>query len=54
MGCYGIGVSRLLAAVLEIGCQSGASDRMVWPHPIAPYHVCILPMAQVYTCEALS
>jgi prolyl-tRNA synthetase len=40
MGCYGIGISRLLAAVVE-----GSHDArgMRWPRPIAPYTACILP-----------
>lgn len=39
MGCYGIGVSRLAASVIE----SLHDERgMVWPTSIAPYRVCIL------------
>lgn len=47
MGCYGIGVSRLLAAALEVGCERGGEDRLVWPRPIAPFHVCVLPFIHV-------
>ncbi len=36
MGCYGIGVSRLPAAIIE---QSHDSEGMIWPMAIAPYHV---------------
>lgn len=36
MGCYGIGVSRLLATSVE---QSHDDDGIVWPLAIAPYHV---------------
>jgi prolyl-tRNA synthetase len=36
MGCYGIGVSRLLAAAVE---QSNDADGIVWPISIAPYQV---------------
>jgi prolyl-tRNA synthetase len=41
MGCYGIGVSRLVATTLE---QSNDADGMIWPMVIAPYqvHVCTL------------
>lgn len=40
MGCYGIGISRLLATVAEV-CHD---DRgIVWPGSIAPYRVCIVP-----------
>lgn len=40
MGCYGLGVSRLLAAVLEV--NSSGND-MRWPVPIAPYLLSIIP-----------
>ncbi|WP_218081305.1 proline--tRNA ligase [Anthocerotibacter panamensis] len=36
MGCYGIGVSRLPAALIE---QSHDADGMIWPLAIAPYQV---------------
>ena len=36
MGCYGIGVSRILAAVVE---QNHDDDGIIWPMPIAPYQV---------------
>ena len=36
MGCYGIGVSRLVAAAVE---QHNDSDGIVWPMSIAPFHV---------------
>ncbi|OAD74424.1 hypothetical protein PHYBLDRAFT_22752 [Phycomyces blakesleeanus NRRL 1555(-)] len=40
MGCYGIGVTRLLASVAE----ATHDDRgIVWPTSIAPYSVCIVP-----------
>ncbi|CAO3624997.1 unnamed protein product [Cunninghamella blakesleeana] len=39
MGCYGIGISRLLASVAE----SRTDDRgLVWPASIAPYKICII------------
>ncbi|KAI8089603.1 uncharacterized protein BX664DRAFT_264257 [Halteromyces radiatus] len=39
MGCYGIGISRLLATVAE----SKTDDRgLVWPSSIAPYKACII------------
>ena len=41
MGCYGIGVTRTLQAVIE---QSHDKDGIVWPLPVAPYHVCITPL----------
>jgi prolyl-tRNA synthetase len=39
MGCYGIGVSRLLAAAVE---QSHDTDGIVWPMSIAPYQLHIV------------
>ena len=41
MGCYGIGVGRTLAAVIE---QSHDSDGIIWPVAVAPYHVVIIPV----------
>lgn len=40
MGCYGIGVSRLLAAALEV---SSTDKELRWPVSIAPYLLSILP-----------
>ena len=36
MGCYGIGVTRTIAAVIE---QNHDKDGIIWPWPVAPYHV---------------
>ena len=41
MGCYGIGVSRIVAAAVE---QNHDDRGMIWPEPIAPFHVALLPM----------
>jgi prolyl-tRNA synthetase len=41
MGCFGIGVSRLLPAVIE---SSHDSKGIIWPFSIAPYRVCIVPL----------
>lgn len=43
MGCFGVGVSRLLQACIEVLSPS-SGDRIVWPKQIAPYRVCILPL----------
>ncbi|BAC90466.1 proline--tRNA ligase [Gloeobacter violaceus] len=40
MGCYGVGVSRLPAAVVE---QSHDNDGILWPIAIAPYQVVLVP-----------
>ncbi len=41
MGCYGIGVTRTLQAIIE---QSNDKDGVVWPASVAPYTVCITPL----------
>lgn len=40
MGCYGIGVSRLVAASIE---QNNDNNGILWPRNIAPYEIYILP-----------
>ena len=39
MGCYGIGVSRLVAAAIE---QNNDDKGIIWPHSIAPYDINII------------
>ncbi|HEX3011494.1 MAG TPA: proline--tRNA ligase [Syntrophomonadaceae bacterium] len=41
MGCYGIGISRTMAAAVE---QNFDENGIIWPIPIAPYHVIIVPV----------
>lgn len=41
MGCYGIGVTRVVAAAIE---QNHDDQGIIWPTAIAPFHVVILPM----------
>jgi len=41
MGCYGIGVSRIVAAAIE---QNHDDSGMIWPTSIAPFQVALLPM----------
>jgi prolyl-tRNA synthetase len=41
MGCYGIGVTRTMQAVIE---QSHDDNGIVWPLSVAPYTVCITPL----------
>ena len=41
MGCYGIGVTRTLQAVVE---QCNDKDGIVWPASVAPYTVCVTPL----------
>lgn len=42
MGCYGIGVSRTLAAMVE---QNHDDYGLIWPAAIAPAHVCLIPLS---------
>ena len=42
MGCYGIGVTRTLQAVIE---QCNDKDGIIWPLAVAPFQVCITPLA---------
>ena len=41
MGCYGIGVTRIVAAAIE---QNHDDRGIIWPEPIAPFHVVLVPM----------
>ncbi len=41
MGCYGIGIGRTVAASIE---QNHDEQGIIWPMPIAPYHVAITPV----------
>jgi prolyl-tRNA synthetase len=41
MGCYGIGVTRVVAAAIE---QNHDSRGIIWPAPIAPFDVALIPI----------
>ena len=41
MGCYGMGVSRLVGAIIE---QHHDENGIVWPTIIAPFHIVIIPI----------
>jgi len=41
MGCYGIGVTRVVAAAIE---QNHDERGICWPEPLAPFQVAVLPM----------
>ncbi len=41
MGCYGIGITRMVAAVIE---QRHDENGIQWPFSIAPYHVHVVPV----------
>ena len=50
MGCYGIGVTRTLQAVIE---QGNDKDGIIWPMSVAPYRVCITPLNVDANSEAM-
>ena len=41
MGCYGIGVTRIVAAAIE---QNHDERGIVWPAPLAPFQVVLVPL----------
>ncbi|WP_129726771.1 proline--tRNA ligase [Ectobacillus funiculus] len=41
MGCYGIGVSRVVAAIAE---QFNDESGLLWPSAVAPFHVHVIPV----------
>jgi len=41
MGCYGIGVTRVVAAAIE---QNHDEQGIIWPEPIAPFSVVLVPL----------
>lgn len=41
MGCYGIGVSRIVAAAIE---QNHDENGIIWPDAIAPFQIAIIPL----------
>ncbi len=41
MGCYGIGVSRLLSAIIE---QNSDENGIIWPQTIAPFDIHVVPV----------
>jgi len=49
MGCYGIGVSRLIAAIIE---TNNDANGIIWPQEVAPFDVEILPV-QVTDLESM-
>ncbi|MBP6344187.1 MAG: proline--tRNA ligase, partial [Candidatus Omnitrophica bacterium] len=50
MGCYGIGVSRMIAAIIEASHDAAG---IIWPKEVAPFDVEILPL-QVTDPESMS
>ncbi len=50
MGCYGIGVTRTMQAVIE---QSHDDNGIIWPLTVAPYTVCITPLTVAPESEVM-
>jgi prolyl-tRNA synthetase len=50
MGCYGIGVTRTLQAIIE---QDNDKDGIIWPLSVAPYQVCITPLSVAPDSQAM-
>ena len=48
MGCYGIGVSRVVASAIE---QNSDENGIIWPDAIAPFQVSIVPMNMAKSAE---
>ncbi|XP_046475439.1 probable proline--tRNA ligase, mitochondrial [Neodiprion pinetum] len=40
MGCFGLGLTRILGAALEI---LSSDEELRWPRPLVPYNVCVMP-----------
>lgn len=50
MGCYGIGVSRIVAAAIE---QNHDDSGIIWPHAMAPFQLAIIPL-NMHKSEAVA
>jgi prolyl-tRNA synthetase len=48
MGCYGIGVSRIVAAAIE---QNHDERGIIWPQPLAPFQIAIAPIGYRKSAE---
>jgi prolyl-tRNA synthetase len=51
MGCYGIGVTRVVAAAIE---QNHDAQGIIWPQAIAPFEIAIVPMNQAKSPRAVA
>jgi len=41
MGCYGIGITRIVGAAIE---QNNDASGIIWPEPLAPFDVVLIPI----------
>ncbi|HOK39873.1 MAG TPA: proline--tRNA ligase [bacterium] len=48
MGCYGIGITRIIAAAIE---QNNDEDGIIWPIEIAPFQIIVIPLNKENTDE---
>ncbi len=48
MGCYGIGVSRIVAAAIE---QNHDDAGIIWPEPMAPWRVAVCPIGAAQNAQ---
>lgn len=51
MGCYGIGIDRALASIIE---EHHDDDGIIWPMSVTPYHVGIVPIQYEGTMKAVA
>jgi prolyl-tRNA synthetase len=49
MGCYGIGVSRVLQSIVE---TSNDDKGIIWPISVAPYRICVIPITTENVADA--
>jgi len=52
MGCYGIGLTRALAAIIEVYFDQ-EKNMMIWPEPVAPYNAEIISLSKDKEAEEL-
>ena len=50
MGCYGIGVTRVVAAAIE---QNNDANGIIWPDALAPFHIVLVPIAYQKSARVL-
>ncbi len=51
MGCYGIGVSRIIAAAIE---QNHDNNGIIWPRALAPFEVALIPVGMHKSAQVRS
>lgn len=51
MGCYGLGVSRVIQACVEV---LSPGKTIMWPRLLAPYQICIIPLESKSECLSIA